>query len=122
MAGSRGPDEEEPSAEVLQAAAAMFGNLAATVRLHIVWLLARGERDVTTLAEEIGTTVQVVSQHLAKLRLAGLVQARREGRRQVYLVSDPHLVAVVREMVAHLRGPSGRRRASGAGGRRGAGT
>jgi DNA-binding transcriptional ArsR family regulator len=90
--------------------------LAATVRLHIVWLLAISERDVTSLAEEVGATVQAVSQHLAKLRRAGLVQARRDGRRQVYLVSDQHLVAVVGEMVAHLRGPAGR-----AGARRGVG-
>jgi DNA-binding transcriptional ArsR family regulator len=99
---------EEVSAETLQTAAATFGILAATVRLHIVWLLAGGERDVTSLAEEVGTTVQVVSQHLAKLRLAGLVQARREGRRQVYLVNDPHLVSVVREVIAQLHRPAGR--------------
>jgi DNA-binding transcriptional ArsR family regulator len=108
--GARGRGEGV-SPEVLQIAAATFGILAASVRLHIVWLLAGGERDVTSLAEEVGTTVQVVSQHLAKLRLAGLVQARREGRRQVYLVNDPHLVAVVREMIAHLHGPAGRSRA-----------
>src|SRR5262245_17797482 len=70
---------EEVSGEVLQTAAATFGILAATVRLRIVLLLADGERDVTSLAEEVGTTVQVVSQHLAKLRLAGLVHARRDG-------------------------------------------
>jgi DNA-binding transcriptional ArsR family regulator len=96
----------DPSPEVLQVAAATFGILAATVRLHIVWRLAHGECDVGTLADEVGTTVQVVSQHLAKLRLAGLVQARREGRRQVYLIDDPHLVLVVREMIAHLRTPA----------------
>ena len=55
----------------------------------------------------VGTTVQVISQHLAKLRLAGLVEARREGRRQVYLVNDPHLVAMVREMITHLDGRAG---------------
>jgi DNA-binding transcriptional ArsR family regulator len=89
--------------ELLQTAAGMFGMLAATVRLHIVWILAHGERDVGSLAEEVGATAQVVSQHLAKLRLAGLVHARREGRRQVYLVDDRHLVMMVQEMVAHLR-------------------
>lgn len=108
VGGSVGADDGELSAEVLQVAAATFGMLAATVRLHIVWLLARGERDVTSLADEVGTTVQVISQHLAKLREAGLVQARRQGRHQVYLVNDPHLVVVVREMVAHLRGPATR--------------
>src|SRR5262249_32573955 len=100
--------DDEVSAEILQTAAAVFGMLAGTVRLHIVWLLAGGERDVTSLADEVGTTVQVISQHLAKLRQAGLVQARREGRHQMYLANDPHLVAVVREMVAPLRGPSAR--------------
>jgi DNA-binding transcriptional ArsR family regulator len=93
---------------VLQEAAATFGMLAATVRLHIVWLLAQSEQDVSSLAEGVGMTAQVVSQHLAKLRLAGLVQARREGRRQVYLVRDPHIATVVVEMVAHLRGPAKR--------------
>jgi DNA-binding transcriptional ArsR family regulator len=76
--------------------------LAATVRLHIVWLLAHGERDVGSLAEETGATLQAVSQHLAKLRLTGLVHARREGRRQIYLVDDPHLVATVREMLVRM--------------------
>ncbi len=103
-AASRPAGGEEVTPELLQTAAGMFGMLAATVRLHIVWLLAHGERDVGSLAEEVGTTAQVVSQHLAKLRLAGLVHARREGRRQVYLVDDRHLVMMVREMVAHLQG------------------
>jgi DNA-binding transcriptional ArsR family regulator len=114
---SLGSGGKDVSPEVLQTAAATFGLLAATVRVHIVWLLAQGERDVGSLAEQVGTTVQVVSQHLAKLRLAGLVHARREGRRQVYLVNDPHLVLVVGEMIAHLHQSakrSGGKRARGA--------
>jgi DNA-binding transcriptional ArsR family regulator len=107
-AGARRRGQESISAEVFDEAAATFGMLAAPVRLHIVWLLARAERDVSSLADEVGTTAQVVSQHLAKLRLAGLVRARREGRRQVYLVSDPHLASVVEEMVVHLRRPTRR--------------
>lgn len=89
--------------EVLQLAAATFGLLASTMRLHIVWLLAQGEADVGTLAERTGGTLQTVSQHLAKLKLAGLVQSRREGRRQVYLVDDPDLVTVVRQMISSRR-------------------
>jgi len=89
--------------EVLQHAAAMFGLLASTIRLHIVWALAEGEADVGTLAERTGGTLQTISQHLAKLKLAGLVQSRREGRRQVYLVGDPGLVRIVRQMVGSLQ-------------------
>jgi DNA-binding transcriptional ArsR family regulator len=95
------PEDEPPSPRLLQEAAETFGLLAATTRLHIVWLLARSEQDVTALAEQTGGTVAAVSQHLAKLKLAGLVSSRREGRRQVYVVDDPHVVAIVRQMIAH---------------------
>ncbi len=102
--------------DVLQQAAAKFGLLASTVRLHIVWLLAQGESDVGTLAERTGGTLQTVSQHLAKLKLAGLVQSRREGRHQVYLVDDPDLVTIVYQMVGRTDGQRARpERARGVG-------
>ncbi|WP_152628290.1 ArsR/SmtB family transcription factor [Streptacidiphilus neutrinimicus] len=91
-----------PGPEVMDQAAAAFGMLASPTRLQIVWILAGGECDVTGLAEQVGGTLPAVSQHLAKLRLAGLVRSRREGRRQVYLVDDPYLAAVVRLMVSQL--------------------
>ncbi|MFJ4919377.1 ArsR/SmtB family transcription factor [Streptomyces sp. NPDC088725] len=93
---------EDPPAEVLTAAAAAFGLLASPARLHIVWALARGESDVTRLAERVGGSLPAVSQHLTKLKLAGLVRSRREGRRQVYLVDDPDVVTVVGLMVGQL--------------------
>ncbi|MFE0633127.1 ArsR/SmtB family transcription factor [Streptomyces sp. NPDC058864] len=92
----------DPSPEVLQGAAAAFGLLASTMRLHIVWALSEGECDVTGLAERVGGTLPAVSQHLAKLKLAGLVRSRREGRRQVYLVDDPAVVSAVELMVGQL--------------------
>jgi len=91
------------SPELLQHAAGRFGLLASTMRLHIIWVLAHGEMDVGGLADAAGGTLQAVSQHLAKLKLAGLVRSRREGRRQVYLVDDPHLVMIVRLAFEQLR-------------------
>jgi DNA-binding transcriptional ArsR family regulator len=101
-AGNGGSPDLPP--EVLQRAAATFGLLAATMRFHIVWLLASEELDVGTLAERIGASMPAVSQQLAKLKLAGLVESRREGRRHVYLVADPMLVQLVRQMVENLAG------------------
>ncbi|MBD0738124.1 metalloregulator ArsR/SmtB family transcription factor [Streptomyces sp. NPDC003300] len=92
----------DPSPELFQNAAASFGLLASTMRLQIVWILSEGDCDVTGLAERVGATLPAVSQHLAKLKLAGLVHSRREGRRQVYLVDDPDVVTVVRVMVSQL--------------------
>lgn len=101
----------DPSAEVLTEAAAAFGLLASPARLHLVWALAQGESDVSGLAERVGGALPAISQHLAKLKLAGLVRSRREGRRVVYLVDDPDVVTIVRLMVGQL---SDRRRGAGA--------
>lgn len=100
----------DPAPEVLQSAVVSFGLLASTMRLHLVWVLAHGECDVSGLAERVGGTLPAVSQHLAKLKLAGLVHSRREGRRQVYLVDDPDLVTVVRLMIGQLADRSARSR------------
>lgn len=86
----------------LRAAADTLGMLSAPTRLHLVWLLARHEYDVGSLAERTGASVAAVSQHLAKLRLAGLVAARREGRRQIYAVEDPHVLTLVDQVFAHI--------------------
>ena len=97
------PNQPAPplSPEVFQSASATFGLLAATVRLHLVWLLSEGERDVGTLAEQVGHTVATVSHHLAKLKLAGLVRVRREGKHRVYYVDDRHVVEIVRLAIRH---------------------
>ncbi|MFC8430711.1 ArsR/SmtB family transcription factor [Streptomyces sp. NPDC057253] len=93
---------QDPSAEVLTEAAAAFGLLASSARLHLMWALSQGESDVTHLADRVGGALPAVSQHLAKLKLAGLVRSRREGRRQVYYVDDPDIVTVVRVMLGQL--------------------
>lgn len=86
---------------MVQDGAGTFGLLSATVRLELVWLLAAGERDVGTLAEQTGQSVATVSHHLGKLKLAGLVSARRDGKYRIYAVNDPHVVDLVRAAVAH---------------------
>ncbi|MER6572343.1 metalloregulator ArsR/SmtB family transcription factor [Streptomyces sp. NPDC001093] len=93
---------EDPPAELLADAAAAFGLLASSARLHLMWALSQGESDVTRLADRVGGALPAVSQHLAKLKLAGLVRARREGRRQVYYIDDSDVVTVVRVMVGQL--------------------
>ncbi|MFE2428524.1 ArsR/SmtB family transcription factor [Streptomyces sp. NPDC059373] len=93
---------KDPTTEVLGDAAAAFGLLASPARLHIVWALTQGESDVSSLAERVGGALPAVSQHLAKLKLAGLVRSRREGRRVVYLVDDPDVVMMVQWLIGRL--------------------
>ena len=82
-------------------AAETFDMLSAPTRVRILWLLAQGEQDVSSLAESVDATIAAVSQHLAKLKLADLVTARTEGRRQIYRVEDPHILTVVNSVVEH---------------------
>lgn len=87
----------------LDAAALTFDLLSVPGRLHLVWLLATQELDVTTLAQATGATIPAASQQLAKLRAAGVVTARRDGRRQLYRVDDPHIISVIDEMFRHIQ-------------------
>jgi DNA-binding transcriptional ArsR family regulator len=96
------PPAGEPARPQLQAAAATFDLLSAPTRLHLMWLLARDDCDVGTLAARTGATVALVSQHLAKLRLGGLVTARRDGRRHIYAVDDPHVLTLIDQIFAHI--------------------
>ena len=93
---------EAPTSAQIEVAAETFRMLSSSTRLLIMWHLVHSESDVTGLAEASGASVQAVSQHLATLRLAGLVSSRREGRRIVYLVDDPHVVTMVSEIFDHI--------------------
>lgn len=73
--------------------------LADPTRFRMMWLLSGSEYDVTTLAEAVGTARPAVSQHLAKLKLAGLVSVRRDGRRAVYRVRGGHVRRLLGEAV-----------------------
>ncbi|MER8069817.1 metalloregulator ArsR/SmtB family transcription factor [Streptomyces sp. NPDC094034] len=93
--------QHTPGTSELAAAAAVFSLLADPTRLHLVWLLTRGESDVTALAAACGAARPAVSQHLAKLRLAELVRSRKDGRHVVYALTDGHLRRLVVEAISH---------------------
>lgn len=90
-----------PDQQRLGTATEPFRMLADTTRLHILWLLTRGEADVTALIEQTGATRTAVSQHLAKLRFTGLVDTRKEGRRVIYRIHDGHLTRLILEGINH---------------------
>jgi DNA-binding transcriptional ArsR family regulator len=82
---------------VVEAAAVTLSLLGDVTRLRLMAVLLAGERDVSTLTEGVGAARPAVSQHLAKLRLAGLVAMRREGRRALYSLADEHVRRLVAE-------------------------
>ena len=85
----------------MEAAVATLKLLADATRLRIIWALLHGEHSVTDLAEHVGAQPAAVSQHLAKLRLAHLVQVRRAGNRLFYRAENEHISRLATEAIFH---------------------
>lgn len=62
--------------------------LAHENRLLILCLLSERERSVTELENLLSLSQPTVSQQLARLRLDGLVETRRDGRTVYYQLAD----------------------------------
>jgi ArsR family transcriptional regulator len=77
-------------ATILQAE--ILKTLAQPRRLEILHRLAESPCEVRLLATELGVPQPNVSQHLAVLRSAGVVEAQRRGRDVVYRLSDPDVM------------------------------
>lgn len=90
-----------PTRAQFEAAVGTLSLLADLTRMQLLWFLSRGEADVATLARLVGTTPGAASQHLAKLRLAGLVSIRSDGRRHVYTAPGSHLRRLIAEALFH---------------------
>jgi DNA-binding transcriptional ArsR family regulator len=87
------PDAAVPTTEgERQRYAAVSRALADAKRLCVLECLARGERSVSDLSREAGCHVPNMSQHLAVLRAAGLVESRREGNTVLYRLTDPRIL------------------------------
>jgi DNA-binding transcriptional ArsR family regulator len=85
-------------------AAAALKALGEPRRLEILQLLREGPRAVGEIAEAVDVSQQAVSQHLAVLDKAGLVEAHKEGTRSIYAVR-PAGFAPVEEFVRAFWNP-----------------
>jgi ArsR family transcriptional regulator len=84
--------------EVYRLQAEVLKTLSNPRRLEIIHLLADGPREVSRLAEEMGISQPNVSQHLALMRSAGVVEAERDGREVRYRLSDPEIICACETM------------------------
>lgn len=79
----------EAQAELLKA-------ISHPVRLEIVHgLLAAGCRNVRCMESHIGMSQSCISQHLQRLRAAGIVTAERSGNEVYYRASSQKVAALV---------------------------
>lgn len=69
--------------------------LSSSIRIEFLELLAQAERSVDQLSSLTGSSVANTSQHLQKLRQAGLVVGRKEGQHVFYRISGDEIVGLL---------------------------
>lgn len=81
-------------------AEALLKQLANANRLMVLCHLVSGEKTVGELAEAVGLSQSALSQHLAKLREAGLVESDKRGLSVYYRICSMEAQALL--SVLHL--------------------
>jgi len=90
----------------LEPLVALFRLLSDKTRLNILMLLTRGERNVTSLCEELRLPQPTVSHHLGLLRMSNLITNRRDGKQVFYELDgrvDPSTLKTLRVTVDRYR-------------------
>ncbi|WP_328580833.1 DUF5937 family protein [Streptomyces sp. NBC_00370] len=93
-----GPEQSEPVS--LETVTLRLEALAHPVRLRLLRTLARGPHTTGELAQAWELSSPEVSRHLAVLRRAGLLTARRHGRYVHYTLELPDLTALGSDLLA----------------------
>lgn len=79
----------------------LFKLLSDETRLRILhYLMQQEELNVRTLCELLGQSQPAVSHHLALLRVAGLIDCRRDGKHNFYRIVSGRLQQMVETMFA----------------------
>lgn len=70
-------------------------------RLRLMEILSRQEACVGDIAETMSERISTISERLRRLRDAGLVASRREGKHRFYSVVDRHITELVLNSLSH---------------------
>jgi DNA-binding transcriptional ArsR family regulator len=96
-----------PAPDQVDLAVEVFRMLSDSTRVRLLWALLDGELSVNELSEAVEKAPAGVSQHLAKLRMARLVQTRRQANQVFYRISNSHVRQLVEDAVYHAEHTAG---------------
>lgn len=80
-----------------------FKTFGDSTRVRIVSALIAGELCVCDIASALGMTESAVSHQLRVLRLANIVQTRRDGKQVFYSMDDEHVGILFTVALEHIR-------------------
>lgn len=84
----------------------ILSSLSNHTRLRLLECLSENEKNVTQLIKNCGLSQSAVSQHLEKLRSAGLVLNRKEGKEMYYSLANPkvgHISKVILDFIGNMQ-------------------
>ena len=84
-----------PAGPIYEVKAQLFKTLGHPARIRILEVLSDGARSVSALQPDVGIESSHLSQQLAVLRRAGVVDSDRDGSSVVYTIADPQILELL---------------------------
>ena len=95
-------ERQTPESEVLFELADLFKVFGDSTRLRIMYALSEGEKNVLSIAEELGMEQSTISHQLRILRANKLVRGRRDGKQIWYSLDDDHVKEIIEMGLDHV--------------------
>ena len=95
-------ERQTPESEVLFELADLFKVFGDSTRLRIMYTLSESEKNVLSIAEELGMEQSTISHQLRILRANKLVRGRREGKQIWYSLDDDHVKKIIEMGLDHV--------------------
>lgn len=86
----------------IQAVSQLFKVLSDPTRLRILLYLKQGERNVSSISENLAMEQSAVSHQLKLLRDNRLVKARQDGKAMLYSLDDHHVLDILDQTFRHV--------------------
>ncbi|GMA45795.1 ArsR/SmtB family transcription factor [Tetragenococcus muriaticus] len=94
---------DKVSFEDIDRVSQIYKVLSDVTRLKIVLAVKTGEKNVTTIANEVNMEQSAVSHQLKLLRDNRVVKTRRQGKAILYSVDDAHILDILEQTFKHIQ-------------------
>jgi len=91
-----------PEKEIMDFIGELFKGFADSTRVHILYLLADGEKCVSEIAEQVELSQSAISHQLRILKQMQLIKFRREGKNILYSLADDHVKTILKMGLEHV--------------------
>lgn len=78
----------------------IISSFSNTTRLKLLICLGKNDKNVTDLIKNCGLSQSAVSQHLEKLKSAGLVTCSRKGKEMIYTLRNKKVSNIAKELLS----------------------